>query len=408
MGRGGREGTAGMAGGILWGAIWGAVVGGLVLMLAALLLELGASAPPEDRGGDASADRNGVADSAVPRPATGVDEGAATPRGSGAAPAPPDPAPATPAQLAAVGPPADRTGGAVAPGPPRRSLEPRPAMPAMPDLRAPEAASHGAALRADDLPPLPASAPLAPSRAVAAPITGALSPPPGPADAHMPRPDAAARGQAAPAPPVGPAPGRRPARPAPPGPLIAAAGAAPAIAASRPGSDNAPAVPRAAPASVTLRPAPPPRPVPAAAGAAPLPPGPRVAFVLAGDADGPRPAWLRGSASGAGAPDGAPDGADAGPLVLETGGQVFVAPAGVAGYRAARAAGTRALLAYDRLERAADADATALARIARRARRDGAVAVLVGTDPALWARLGAWLDGPARDLVPVDVTRLPR
>ena len=137
------------------------------------------------------------------------------------------------------------------------------------------------------------------------------------------------------------------------------------------------------------------------AGRAPAPPappappalGPQVAFILDGDTDAALPGWLRARA--------VRSAGDA--MGLAGGGALLVKADAVADYLSARAAGRPALLVYDRLD---TGDATALERIAARARRDGAVAVLVAPDAALWTRLGAWLEGPARDLVPVSAATL--
>jgi hypothetical protein len=118
-----------------------------------------------------------------------------------------------------------------------------------------------------------------------------------------------------------------------------------------------------------------------------------VAFVLDGPHDGPVPDWI-GARAVAG---------PAGGLELAGGGVILAARDAVSlGPDAVQPA----LRVYTRLGGPAMADATALARIGTRARRDGAVAVLVAPDPALWARLEAWLSGPARDLAPVGAARL--
>jgi len=405
MGRGGREGMAGMAGGLFWGAVWGSLVGGLVLLLAALLLDLGAPDAEDGRAGGIADDHAPAADVAPPRPEDGADSAAAAPADGGTDPGatPPGDAPVVRARVPAFAPPADRGSDAVVPGSARRSLLPRPAKPALPDLRAAGGASGGASRRAVDLPPVPVAPMAGPvgAVAVAAPIPLALPKSPGAALPRVARPDAAPRSSAAPRSPVELAQGRVPDQPQPPGPLIAAA-PPPAIAAAPPAAARPaaarPVATSPADPSPAARAAPPPRPAPSTAGAVPLPPGPRVAFVLLGNADRPRPDWLRASASGVGDGDG--------PLILDGGGPVFVGPDAAAAYRAARATGTPGLLAYARLDGAVDADALTLARIALRARRDGAVAVLVAPDPALWDRIDAWLDGPARDLVPVGAAGL--
>ncbi|MBL9060025.1 MAG: hypothetical protein JNK88_08390, partial [Mangrovicoccus sp.] len=76
-----------------------------------------------------------------------------------------------------------------------------------------------------------------------------------------------------------------------------------------------------------------------------------------------------------------------------------------AGFLAARAAGDRAWLVYVRLDAAGpDLDAR-LAAARERARRDGAVVLLVAPDPNLLARIGAWLAEPGAP-GPVPVTAL--
>ena len=74
-----------------------------------------------------------------------------------------------------------------------------------------------------------------------------------------------------------------------------------------------------------------------------------------------------------------------------------------AAFLAARAAGDRAWLVYDRLDSAGPELDARLAAARERARRDGAVALLVTPDPALMARIGDWLAEPgAPRSVPVS------
>lgn len=375
MGRGGRGQmagqmsgtTGGMLSGILSGVIWGAVVGALVLLLAALVLDL-------DRGPD------------VPGPEAVAGGGVAVPadaRGAIGA------APVLLARIDGLLPPGDGPDLPVTLPDPRRSLVPRPAQPELPRL------VIGAAVPVPD-----ANIPQVPTASV--PLIRVERPgiPAMPGDVSAPTVI-----QPVPVPPVGTVPARpaaaAPAQPVPPqlaapSPLIAAPsppriGAPPGIASPtvvlpRP-TDAVPLRDAAAPLGDVTAPGRPPAPP------APLAPGPQVAFILDGATDAPMPDWLR-----AGAMPG--DGAT---LRLDRGGAVFAGGDAVAGYLAARAAGTPALLIYARLDGAED---VVFDRIALRARRDGAVAVLVAPDPSLWDRIGAWLDGPARDLVPVAAAAL--
>lgn len=367
MGRGGRGQmagqmfgtTGGMLSGIVSGVIWGAVVGGLVLLLAALVLDLDDDAVGPDPD------------------AAGGDDRAVTVDAIGAAPVllqglfalrPPEPAGVMPRAMPD----------------PRRSLEPRPAQPVLPHL----VAGASVPVMHADIPPVP-SAPKGIARMTLPDIPGL--PDSGSAPRAIP-PLAAPTVRAVPAGPsvvaLAQAP---PPTPAAPEPLITAprlprVGAPPGIVPSPvipPGpADAAPVRGTAARLGGVTAPAGPPGP-PARPAA-----GLQVAFVLDGETDAPVPDWLRARAVPG---DGAA-------LRLDDGAMVFVGSDGVAGYLAARATGSPALLVYARLDAADD---VALERIALRARRDGAVAVLVAPDVALWDRIAAWLDGPARDLVPV-------
>ncbi|MGS4944266.1 hypothetical protein ACVDG3_02195 [Meridianimarinicoccus sp. RP-17] len=342
---------AGTAGGVLWGAIWGAVVGGLVLLLAAVLIDLGTDTPPDALG-------------------------------AAAPPAAPDAGPVLLPRMGALAAPSAALPALLRPDPAARGLVPRPAQPVLPQL----AVGAGVARPVADLPPVPVMAPAAAPRVsgigMPPPVDrrGGMSVPP----ARDNAPDLAVRAAGsprltAPAPPSVP-----PGRPTPPGPLIDMP-APPAIAPPPRPDGTAPATSR--PDLAALRSAPPAPAPPVAATPRPQPPGPRVAFVLDAAAPGPLPDWIGGQAS-----ETAP-----GRLVL-VGGGTIVTDTG--------AAQDSALLAYVRLDAPDAADATTLARIALRARRDGAVIVLVSGDPALWDRLGAWLGGPARDLVPVTAASL--
>jgi hypothetical protein len=349
---------AGMAGGIVWGAVWGSLLGGLVLVLAALLLELGTgreNAAPEARV---------TPGARAPLPAP--DAGPVLLRG------------------VALGPP-DAVAPVLAmrdPGP--RTLLPRPAQPVVPHVTA----GRPVPMPVADLPPPPAS----PDASIAAPLrAGGFGLPPGTgagarvAGVRIPRPDPAARATRAAPTLTSPVPSAAaPNGPRPPSPLISAP-ARPTVAPPPVAGETVAA--SLLPDTAAARGAPP-APASAVADAArPQPPGPRVAFVLDGTATAPRPAWIGGQVA---------DTAQ-GRLTLATGGGIVTDPA---------AAFAGDLIAYARLDGPDAADATALARIGLRARRDGVVLVLVAPDPALWARVGAWLDGPARDLVPVAAESL--
>lgn len=141
------------------------------------------------------------------------------------------------------------------------------------------------------------------------------------------------------------------------------------------------------------------RPAPAAAE------GPRIAVVVLAGADAAPeswPDWVRSIAGPAGAEgretltfaDGAWRGSN---LAL------FPDRADPAAFLTARAAGDRAWLVYDRLDGAGPELDARLASARERARRDGAVALLVTPDPALMARIGDWLAEPgAPRSVPVS------
>lgn len=349
MERGGRGRMAGMAGGVLSGAIWGSIMGGLVLLLAALLLDLGSGTPP----GAPKADGPPPAPDAGPVAFSGL------------ALSPPSEDLARPPTLPTLAP---------------RTLVPRPARPALPRL----AVANGAPVPVADLPPVPERAP------VVSPVVS---------DLRAPTPVGVGDGVFIPAPRADAPPNRvvsepdlsvtaPPAlvldRPSPPGPLIGAS-TIPDIAPPPTQGDSVSATLLPDPVSVRSS-----TPTPAASAAAarrPQVPGPRVAFVLDGAATEPLPGWIGATATAT----------TAGRLALASGGRVVTDPGD---------GSPDALLAYARLDGPEAADATMLARIALRARRDGAVTVLVAPDPALWSRLGEWLDGPARDLIPVRAASL--
>ncbi len=404
MGRGGRRQMAGVTGGmlsgILSGVIWGSVVGGLVVLLAALVLDLdrGPVAPGSEAAGQSIRPVNADALRVAPVLLQRLDSLGA-----------PEPAP----DRSAVTSHAFST----ALPDPRHGLVPRPAQPGLPHL------VTGAAVR------LPGAVPPPPPEAAPAvsPVVSPV-PPATPGNGTAPRAIApmtapsvasAPAGLAAMAPPPAvpsgamaadpPVPGRSatPEAPTPTALLFQMPDPAPAAAippqgtAGRPGTDPVPDAPAlSAPSTPMPDPAPPAAippqgtagrlgtgPVP---GPPPAPPleGPQVAFILDGETDAPPPDWLRARATRG----------DGVALALDSGGAVFAGSGAVSGYLAARAAGAPALLAYVRLD---GVDAPTLDRIALRARRDGAVAVLVAPDAALWDRIGDWLEGPARDLMPV-------
>lgn len=397
MGRGGRRQMAGMARGLVSGVILGSLVGGLVLLLAALVLDLGPvperpDVPDVSEGPDLAVaqapDPSG--DSRIGTEPVAPD----APDGPGIAPVllqgvhgfrPPAPSLARPIALAAPGRPVLPrpalpvlprliTGGAMpmpVSGSPVVATLPAPvgmvAMPPMtlpaPETTAGTAARAGRAPGTGEVPPRLAPAIIAaPSDAPQSPQADAVPPPP--AATALLRTGLAAPPMAGP-----PAPSATPLPLAPAGPMPAADGPVRA------------AVARLAAVAGPDRAAPPPA------------PGPRVAFILDGTTDARLPGWLQARATPGDGP----------PLRLDRGGVVFVGGDARAEYLAARAAGAPALLAYARLDAA---EAVMFDRIALRARRDGAVAVLVRPDPALWDRIGAWLAGPARDLVPVPAERL--
>lgn len=362
----------GMAGGVLWGTIWGSLVGALVLVAAALVLELGPGADPVGTGPVATGPV--MPEAATPEPA--------------AARRAPDAGAVLLAGLVDIRPPADAGPPATLPPAVAGDLVARPEQPVMPHL----VVGPDVPVPVADLPPFPVRAPAAP---VIGPLTTTVRVPPPvgigdgvsvPAPRPPARQDVSRAGNGPPlflaAPPTD-----MPDMPPAPGPLIAApatpAVAPPPVLDAMPPAVTLPdivAARRAAPVSAALLPAVP----------RPQPPGPRVAFVLVAPPDTPtrdRPDWISARATAGAA--GRMELASGVPVVTDHG-----------------AAAQDGLIAYARLDGVEAADATALARIALRARRDGAVTVLVAPDPALWDRIGAWLGGAARDLIPVDAASL--
>jgi hypothetical protein len=139
--------------------------------------------------------------------------------------------------------------------------------------------------------------------------------------------------------------------------------------------------------------------------------GSRIAFVVLSGASAAAevwPDWVRSVAGPTAAAAGGPgreslsfaEGAWRGSNLA-----LFPDRADPAAFLTARAAGERAWLVYDRLDGAGpDLDAR-LAAARERARRDGAVALLVAPDPALLARIGDWLAEPGAPR-PVPVSAL--
>lgn len=370
MGGGGRGRmagtTGGMLSGILSGVFWGSVVGGLVLLLAALVLDLDLDLGSAPAGPDAPGEQS-VAMPVEAASAIGV-------------------APVLLRRLDGLLPPSHALDWPAVVPDPRRSLVPRPAQPRLPQL------VTGAAVPVPhaDSPPLP-TAPVAvprterpdiPALPVATSGPTTLPPLTDPAGGTVPAAPANVRpAQAVPRPPAAPA--QLIVAPLPP--RVGPPPGATAIPSILPGpADLMPARDRLGSLADPTTPGRP------AAPDAPPGPGPQVAFILDGPTDAPAPDWLRARTLPG---DGAA-------LRLDRGGAVFAGGDAVAGYLAARDEGAPALLAYARLDAADEAD-VAFDRIAVRARRDGAVAVLVAPDPALWDRIDGWLKGPARDLVPV-------
>jgi hypothetical protein len=398
-----------MGRGLLAGAFWGGLLGALVLVVAALVLE--------GRKPDLGAADGGAPVAAAPT----------------ALPPPPDRAPTLAAGAAqAVAPPDDTSARARVPQPDTRGLLPRPPKPDLVPLSGLQMAPD---LLAADVPPRAVVSHTAPDAAptrVVVPLPAAGDKVPGPLARSIAAPPARSP---APGPMVAAAetlPTQAPSVPEAPVPVIVG-GSGPNLSAGTipPASGDmdlraaVPAVPaqgatvaRAAAPGRPARPgaSPMPRAWPQAAPAPPallasaLRTGPRIAAVLAPGAapSRPLPEWIMTGPDGAQTPfrarlvqggDATPTPADASPLVYP--------PDATPAFVAARThRGARPLLAYARLDTASDATRTTLQRIAARARRDGAVTVLVGDDPALWDLLEAWLGGRARDLVPVPAAAL--
>lgn len=382
MGRDGRGETTGMTGtmlsgmlpGVVSGVIWGALVGALVLSLAALVIDSAAVSPVPDAPAVARRDDPPSADSIAQSPLLLR-------------------------RVHGFWPPASTSDRHGSLADPRRSLAPRPAQPVLPVL------VTGAAVPAPDtdLPAVPrAPEPSVPIASVAQPAQPQVPARPVRATAPSAIPPPRPAAPVAAVPPVLSGPFTMPSKP-----LMQAAQplpAAPGMAIAAHGTPRIDTGPAQMPVSVP----------PLSGGAAvvrattrPLadtsgsdrPPavlamGPQIAFILDEDSDAARPDWLLARARRG----------DGSAMVLDGGdGAVFIQGEGAAGYLSARAAGTPALLVYDRL---GTAEPIALDRIATRARRDGTVAVLVPADAALWDGIAAWLDGPARDLDPVPAARL--
>ncbi|QIE42608.1 hypothetical protein G5B39_12125 [Rhodobacteraceae bacterium SC52] len=380
--------------GLLAGAFWGGLVGVLVLVVAALTLEgrKGADAP------QAATDFPAVN---VPLPRS------------------PDTAPPLPGAHAKL---ADQAADDVAVShltrPDLRGLLPRPGKPALPDLIAADPPTKMAEAPPElPEPALPAQLPAGLEVAASIPT---LAPPPaqhgGAAALGAPKDPAALR------PPPG-KPGTAlatslPAQPNAPGPLIAAVatpqGSQPPAESGLPEGivPNLELVPRAnlpehpVEVGITAR-----LPIPHQAASArilasPLRAGPRIAFILTTDTalGRPVPDWIMTDHGSGVAPFQAVLWTEATPETDLP--QVFAVGSGRA-FAEVRAGGRHdALLAYARLDSAADATQQILRRIAARARRDGDVSVLVGSDPALWAVLENWLGDQAQDLVPMPAAAL--
>lgn len=381
--------------GLLAGAFWGGLVGVLVLVVAALTLEERkvAQTPP------------GVAES----PSLPV----SLPRSPDTAP----PLPGGHAHLT-VSPPQVAPFRAVTQAD-ARGLLPRPGKPPLPDLVAGGPLPSGPEL--PQLLPEPVTPVALPAGPAVTGIIPTVVPQPlgddGAAALDVPHDVAAA----APSPrrPVTVAPPLKPAPLEEPGPLILAAdapqGATPPVDAAAPevAVPAAALVRRAAapghPAGADT-PTHPTEPAQAANAdilASPLRAGPRIAFILAAQTapvSAAVPDWVMTDQGVDVAPFQAVLVTDAEPQSGRP--QIFAAGSGRA-FAEARATGRRdALLAYARLNTAAEATPQTLRRIAARARRDGAVTVIIGADPALWAVLEIWLGAQASDLVSTPAVAL--
>lgn len=385
-----------MGRGLLAGAFWGGLLGALLLLVAALVLETRK---------DLVRDR-----ATVPEVAQTAD------------PAPPDTAPVLLRTVEGAGLPVTAPDAiAGIPVTMARRLLPRPMRPDLPMLAAgrlpdvlleqtvppaPKGPEVSVAVSRPDLPGVPT---LAGRSDVTAPLTR-------PADAVV-----TARPPQLPA--MAAVPGAPPAAPLVPKPLIVAqtgpvgilppVDTPPGLPALLPGPppDRSPKTAAAEPIpAVSAPPLDLDRDIPARAdkrAGADLPEGAHIAFVLDAGPDaavtaGDLPEWVMTATQPDLAPAwialaGARSGAEGQPVL-------FPDRRAPSDYVAAELAARPALLAYDRLTQAGDATSRRLSAIAARARRDGAVTVLVAADPTLWGEIDRWLADRGAGLQTVPAT----